>query len=84
MQAQDTLRIFSDSELLVRQIEGRYAVKNKELRILHDRVKKILVPLHYSVHHVMRSLNSIADSLANYGIDKKITVPPEFAHHCHF
>lgn len=84
MQPDDMLRIFSDSELLIRQIKGLYAVKNKELRILHDRVKKMLGSVHHSVQHVARSLNAIADSLANYGIDKKIKIPDDLAHHCHF
>jgi ribonuclease HI len=84
MQPDDMLRIFSDSELLIRQMKGLYAVKNKELRILHDRAKKMLVSVHYSVQHVARALNAIADSLANDGIDKKIKIPANLVHHCYF
>lgn len=82
MAPHDTLKIFSDSELLIRQIKGIYAVKNKELRILHERVKTLLSPLSYSVQHVLRERNAIADALANDGIDKKIKVPEHLAHHC--
>jgi len=83
MKPQDLLSIFSDSELLIRQVEGRYAVKNKELRILHDRAKKLLAHLSYTVKHVLREQNSQADALANAGIDKKVPVPKHLVHMCH-
>ena len=79
---QDTLEIVSDSQLLVRQIQGVYAIKNKELKILHTRVKDLLKNVRYTVRHVERELNSVADSLANHGIDKKNRVPAEFEHLC--
>lgn len=79
----DTLAIFSDSQLLIRQVEGRYSVKNKELRMLHERVKKLLAPLTYTVTHVMREDNRHADALANAGIDKKVPVPKHLVHLCH-
>ena len=82
MSAHDTLKIFSDSELLIKQINGIYSVKNPQLRILHGRAKKILTPLSYTARHVLRERNAIADALANHGIDKKIKVPEHLAHHC--
>lgn len=82
MAPHDTLKIFSDSELLIKQIKGIYAVKNKELKILHERLKKLLAPFTYSAHHVLREKNAIADALANHGIDKKIKVPENLLHHC--
>jgi len=78
----DTLEIISDSQLLVRQIQGIYAIKNKELILLHGRVKELLKNIRYSVRHVERAMNSVADSLANQGIDKKNYVPAEFEHLC--
>lgn len=83
MQPHDKLRIFSDSELLIRQLEGRYAVKNKELKILFDRVKTMLFPIKHSVKHVLREQNAEADALANQGIDKKNPIPADIAHLCH-
>lgn len=79
----DMVRIFSDSELLIRQLEGVYVVRNRELKILHERVKKQLALIKHSVHHVVRSLNEKADALANAGIDNKVPVPHELAHLCH-
>ena len=41
------LRIRSDSELLVRQMQGRYKVKSPELKPLHERATKISQQIAY-------------------------------------
>lgn len=74
----DKLVIKSDSQLLVRQITGEYKIKNKELEKLYYYAKNILNNLNYRIVHIVRADNKVADSLANFGIDKKISVPPEF------
>jgi len=64
------LRIFLDSELIVRQVSGRYRVKNAQLQPLYDKVKTLLERLEkWQIHHVPRSGNTRADELANKGID---------------
>jgi len=78
----DHLEIMSDSQLLVRQLAGRYAVKNKMLKILYDRIKQMLISISYTVRHVPRSENVVADHLANKGIDEKIPIPDELVHLC--
>jgi len=65
-----------DSELIVKQITGRYVVKNPELKILYEQVRKAL-PKQYTIAHVLRAQNSKADTLANIGVDKKIPVPAD-------
>lgn len=66
-----TLHIFMDSELLVRQISGRYRVKNENLKILMKEVKRLLSFFNeYTVEHVERSKNKVADQLANEAIDE--------------
>lgn len=77
MAKQDTLVIKSDSELMVRQLNGIYAIKNQELARIYSNVRTLLKALHYSIQHVPREQNSIADKLANMGIDKKIEIPKE-------
>ncbi len=67
--------IHSDSELLVKQIQGVYSVKNPALKVLHGVARKLLEPLRYSISHVERALNEEADSLANMGIDRKAKIP---------
>jgi ribonuclease HI len=64
------LRVRSDSELLVRQMQGRYKVKNEELKPLHERARKLARGLDYFViEHVPREQNSDADDLANAALD---------------
>lgn len=64
------LRIRSDSELLVRQIQGRYKVKSADLKPLHERAQKLSRQLAYfQIEHVRRELNRDADALANVALD---------------
>jgi ribonuclease HI len=65
------LRVRSDSELLVRQMQGRYKVKSPDLKPLHERAAKLTRQIQYFViEHVRRELNSDADALANIALDQ--------------
>lgn len=65
------LRIRSDSELLVRQMQGRYKVKSPDLKPLHERAAKLARQIQYFViEHIRRELNSDADTLANLALDQ--------------
>ncbi len=65
------LRVLSDSELLVRQMQGLYKVKNGDLRPLFERAKKLAARLAYfAIEHVRRELNRDADALANEALDR--------------
>ena len=65
------LNIFLDSELLVNQIKGSYKVKNENLKTLMSEVRKLLLYFDsYKVEHIDRSLNHMADKLANEAIDE--------------
>ena len=67
------LHIFLDSELLVNQINGTYKVKNENLKVLMRDVKKLLSDFDsYTVEHIARSKNHIADRLANEAIDEAL------------
>jgi len=67
------IRIFLDSELLVRQINGIYRVKNSRLKELMKDVRKQLSMFDkYAVEHVPRSRNKVADMLANEAIDESV------------
>jgi ribonuclease HI len=69
----------SDSQLLVRQIQGIYKVKNEILIGLHFAAQKLLNMLHFSIVHVDRESNTVADHLANLGVDKKTKVSQAMA-----
>src|ERR1700729_760678 len=65
------LRIRSDSELLVRQMQGRYKVKSADLKPLHERASKMAKQIGYfAIEHVRRELNRDADALANVALDQ--------------
>ncbi len=65
-----SLRVRSDSELLVRQMQGRYKVKSPDLKPLHERASKLARSLQtFRIEHVMRELNRDADRLANAALD---------------
>lgn len=65
-----SLRIRSDSELLVRQMQGVYKVKSPDLKPLQERAAKLSRQLQYfAIEHVRRELNKDADALANVALD---------------
>jgi len=72
------LSIFADSQLLVRQMQGQYKVKDAELKLLQKVAFGLLMPYDYTITHVMREQNALADEMANLGIDKKVKPPQEF------
>jgi ribonuclease HI len=65
-----SLRIEADSELLVKQMRGRYKVKSPELRPLFERARKMSHALDsFRIDHVYREQNQEADALANEALD---------------
>lgn len=66
------LRVLSDSELLVRQLTGRYKVRSPELRPLYERAQLLIRRLDwFHVEHVGREKNREADRLVNEALDKQ-------------
>lgn len=65
------IKIFLDSELVVKQLKGIYKVKNKNLMPLWEKAKSLLNNFDScKVSHVPRDLNAEADSLARKGVKK--------------
>jgi ribonuclease HI len=64
------LELVGDSELIVRQVEGRYKVKDATMKELHGQVKAALAPFDgWSIRHVRREQNADADRLVNQALD---------------
>ena len=64
--------IFLDSELIVKQIQGEYRVKDKNLKVLFDQAQGFLQKFkEYTINHVPRAQNKVADQLANLAIDER-------------
>jgi ribonuclease HI/probable phosphoglycerate mutase len=68
------ISIYLDSELLVRQIQGIYRVKNPDLKPLMAEIRDLLDRFDtWKIEHVPRSENALADGLANEAIDEALT-----------
>lgn len=68
------VRIFSDSELVVRQVNGQYKVKHPDMLALHGEARALLRRFREAhVAHVRREQNRQADKLANTALDLKST-----------
>jgi ribonuclease HI len=65
------LRIVSDSELMVKQIQGRYKVASPDLRPMFEEARRRIGRLEgFSITHALRGQNKAADRLANLAMDK--------------
>lgn len=66
----DDLELIGDSQLVVRQVEGRYKVKHADMKELHAEVKKALADFDsWSIRDVRRAENADADRLVNEALD---------------
>ncbi len=66
----DELELVGDSELIVRQVEGRYKVKDATMKELHAEAKRALAGFDsWSIRHVKRAQNADADRLVNAALD---------------
>jgi len=65
------LRVISDSELMVKQIQGKYKVASPDLRPLFDEAKRRIGKLEgFQIEHALRAKNKHADRLANLAMDR--------------
>ncbi|HEX5412916.1 MAG TPA: ribonuclease HI family protein [Terriglobia bacterium] len=64
------LKVITDSELLARQMNGRYQVRNPNLQVLHHRAQEMIAQFDaFRIEHVRREHNREADRLANEAMD---------------
>ena len=70
----EELHVFADSELVVKQINGDYQVRNEGIRPLYDAAQRwiALIP-RFKISHVRREQNKDADKLANHAMDTRRT-----------
>ena len=65
------VKLVSDSELMVKQIQGKYKVNSPDLKLLwqqaHDRIAKLEA---FEITHALRHKNKAADALANDAMDR--------------
>lgn len=69
----DNVIINSDSELLVKQLNGEYKVKNENIKYYYDLFMNLRRGFcSIEVNHINRENNSMADKLANKAIDSRL------------
>jgi ribonuclease HI len=69
----ETIHIFTDSELIERQVKGLYRVKDLDLRALHKKVIQNLREFSsFEIESIPREQNKEADRLANQAIQRRI------------
>ncbi len=72
------LRVVADSELMVRQMQGRYKVNSPDLRPLWEEAQRRVRQLdHFEMQHTLRGGNKLADQLANEAMDRGMGRGPE-------
>jgi ribonuclease HI len=71
------LRVVSDSELMVKQIQGKYQVKSPDLKPLYEEAKRRIARLEkFEISHALRHKNKDADRLANEAMDRGMNRSP--------
>jgi probable phosphoglycerate mutase len=71
-----SVKIYSDSELLVRQMQGRYKVSNPGLQQLFAKAQSLVRRLQsFHIEHVLRERNKEADRLVNKTLDERARSP---------
>ncbi len=67
------LEVQADSELMVRQVNGTYRVKDPKLKLLYSEVQRLRAeaPYEFVLRYVPREQNRDADALANRGIETR-------------
>lgn len=70
------LRVVSDSELMVKQIQGKYKVNSPDLKPLWQEAKNRIARLEtFEISHALRHKNKDADRLANQAMDRGMKRP---------
>lgn len=71
----DELTVLADSELLVKQLNGQYRVKNEGLKPLFVEAQNLVRGFgRVEIRHIRREENKAADALANEAMDLRHTV----------
>ena len=65
------LHVYSDSEVVVRQMSGEYTCQSPRLYSLHWTCRKLARFLDFSIAHVPRENNAEANRLANHAVQRR-------------
>ncbi len=65
----DRVEFYLDSELVVKQLNGQYRVKNQDLRPIYESIKSKIAGKNITFSHVFRANNKLADNQVNICLD---------------
>lgn len=69
----ETVKVFMDSMLVVKQMQGLYKVRNRDLWPIYTSIKDLVTTFkHVTFKHVPRELNKIADGAVNEALDEAL------------
>jgi ribonuclease HI len=80
------LQVYSDSQVVVRQISGLYTCQSPGLKPIHDLCQELIRALeHFTIIHIRRHYNAEANRLAHAAIEraqrnKKLRLPAPLRH----
>ena len=66
------LHVYSDSQVVVRQMRGEYICRSSRLYSLHWTCRKLARALSFSISHVPRENNAEANQLANTAVRERV------------
>jgi ribonuclease HI len=66
------LQCFTDSNLVVQQLNGNFKIKESHLKILNSKIKGMIFMKPVSFHFIRREKNILADKLVNNELDKQL------------
>lgn len=67
----ESVQVFADSELMVKQANGEYKVKHENIKPLYAQVRALVLEIgHVKFKHVKRAENTHADALSNKAMDE--------------
>jgi ribonuclease HI len=73
------LHVYSDSEVVVKQMAGEYQCRTPRLYSLNWTCRKLARSLRFSISHVPRQRNTEANALANFAVRNPSMCGPLFA-----
>lgn len=72
------VKVVSDSELMVKQIQGKYKVNSPDLKLLWQEARNRIARLDkFEISHALRHKNKEADALANQAMDRGTKTPAD-------
>ncbi len=66
------LHVYSDSEVVVKQMKGAYTCRSSRLYSLNWICRKLARSLVFSISHIPRAINTEANTLANSAVRKRL------------